>query len=106
MAIDMGTESQTLSVKERTWRVEIFAEAGDDPTVRAHREVVHLDGAGRVVWRERDISMVTRSLSQIATTQFTNGSATVTGGELAALIAAAADSLRQAGIAAASEVTA
>jgi hypothetical protein len=85
--------------------VEIFAEAGDDPTVRAHREVVRIDGDGRVVWREREIPAVTRALSQIAATQFTGGGATVTGGELAALIAAAADSLREADIAAAAEAT-
>jgi hypothetical protein len=47
MSIDLGTESVTLSVTERTWRIEMFTEYGEDPILRSHREKLWLRPDGR-----------------------------------------------------------
>lgn len=67
MSIDKGAE--TLALKERTYLVEIFCEAGDDPIIRAHRETVRLDDKGAVVTRARDIAAVERTLTQVPTSR-------------------------------------
>jgi hypothetical protein len=97
MAIELGDETLTLTKSERTWRVEIFVEHGDDPIIRAHREVVMTDADGKVSSRDRAIPTVERRLSAIAGKTY----AGLTGAELAGAIAAWADGLRQEDIAAA-----
>jgi hypothetical protein len=89
MALDIGTESLTLTVKERSWRIEIFADLGIDPLLRAHREKVWLRPDGSVAHREV-LEPVERRLSTIAAQTFDG----MTGAALAATIAAAADTFR------------
>lgn len=88
MSIDKGAE--TLALKERTYLVEIFCEAGDDPIIRAHRETVRLDDKGAVVTRARDIAAVERTLTQVADKSFGG----ISGNDVAAAIMAWADGLR------------
>lgn len=90
MAIELGTESLTLSVKERTWRVEIFTDVGIDPIVTAHREKVWLRPDGTVADRVV-LPSVRRTLSQVQAEEVTYLDQTVTCAVLAGLIAAAAD---------------
>jgi hypothetical protein len=95
MAIELGIETETVSKEERTWRVELFCEKGEDPTIRAHREIVTLNTDGKVIARDRDVPVVARHLSVIANKSFTFNSKTYTAAELAGVIAAVADTLRQ-----------
>lgn len=96
MAIDLGTESIKLSVKERTWRVEIFTDFGTDPIIRAHREKVWLRDDGSCFQREV-LPVVERRLSEVAKQDFDG----MTGLQLAERIAAISDTLRQEDLAAA-----
>lgn len=106
MAMDLGTETAIVTMQERTWRVEIFCEKGDDPTLRAHREVVSIDANGKVISQDRKITMVNRRLSAMAAQSFTVGGKSYSGAEIAAVIAAVADALRQEDIAAAASAAA
>lgn len=99
MAIDIGTESVALTVKERTWRVEIFCEVGNDPIIRAHREKVWLRPDGSIAQVDRNIHPVERSLAAIAKQDFGGG---MTGLKLAQTIADVADAWRREDIEAAS----
>ena len=105
MSIDLGTETVALAVKERTWRVEIFTDLGADPTIRAHREKVWLRPDGSCAQR-LVLDPVERRLSVIAAQAFKVGAATYTGAELARVIGAVADVLRQEDIAAAAAAAA
>jgi hypothetical protein len=95
MALDISTESVTLAVKERTWRIEIFTDLGADPLLRAHREKVWLRPDGSPAQREI-LDPVERRLSQIAAHSFGG----ITGAQLAGAVADAADALRLEDIAA------
>lgn len=95
MALDIGTESVVLAVKERTWRIEIFTDLGIDPLLRAHSEKVWLRPDGSAAQREI-LSPVERRLSQISVQAFDG----MTGAQLAATIAGATDALRLEDIAA------
>lgn len=90
----MGQKIETKTVKltgeERTWRVEIFCEKGDDPLIRAHREIVQVNAAGEVVQRDRSVGYVDRHLSAIARQKV----AGLTGAKLAETIADWCDTLR------------
>lgn len=99
MAIDQGTETLSVMKSERTWRVEVFCERGEDPIVRAHRETITTTAAGELVGRERAGVTVERKLSAVAAEQI-NGMSCA---QLAAQIAAVADAWRQQDIAAAAE---
>lgn len=64
MAIELGSETLTLTKKARTWRVECETVFGSDYTLTAHREIVSLDQNGKVV--ARDITRpVIRRVSQV-----------------------------------------
>jgi hypothetical protein len=93
MAIEQPETTLTLSGEERTWRVEIFCEKGQDPTIVAHRETIKSDANGNVVTRERGVT-VRRTGSGVATDTITVGNLTITGAQLAAVVAAAADKWR------------
>jgi hypothetical protein len=93
MAIDLGTTTITVSKQERTWRLEIFTEKGQDPSVRAHREMIETASDGTFK-RERSGVTVERSLSAVATETFQIGGHTYTGGEIAMVLAAIADTWR------------
>jgi hypothetical protein len=71
----------------------MFTEKGQDPSVRAHREVIEtaLDGTFK---RERAGVTVERRLSAVATESFEIGGHTYTGGEIAMVLAAIADTWR------------
>jgi hypothetical protein len=92
MAIDQGTEAVTLSAAERTWRVEIFIERGEDALVRVHREIVKTDASGEVVARDRSVGALDVRASEIETTMF----ADLTGAQLYAAIQGWADGLASA----------
>jgi len=96
MAIELGSESPVLTISERTWRVEIFCEAGTDPTIVAHREKIWTRANGTIAQRERLIPQVRRSLSAVASKTVSG----VTGTQLAGLISAWADDLRAEDVAA------
>lgn len=93
MAIEQGTETVTVTVEERTWRVEIFCEKGEDPTIRAHHQTVRSDGNGNVLSIENG-AIVERRSSAIQGDTFTAVGISVTGAQLAELIAQAADQWR------------
>ncbi|MGB6080199.1 MAG: hypothetical protein WBF99_12145 [Xanthobacteraceae bacterium] len=93
MAIEQGAETVTLTVEERTWRVEIFCEKGEDPTIRAHRQTVRSGGSGSVLSVENG-ALVERRSSAIQGDTFTAAGVTITGAQLAGLIAQAADQWR------------
>lgn len=91
MAIDIGSESLTLTVKERTVRTEIFTEFDTDPIVRVHRERVWLNGDGSLHHKDPNWIVTQRTLSQVADVTVED----VTGAQLAVIIAAWADHFRQ-----------
>lgn len=88
MAIHIGTT--TLSINERTHRIELLSPLGRDAELVIYREKVWLDESGNVVRRE-EADKVLRTLAEIADMQI----GSMTGGEMATQIAAAADLLRQ-----------
>jgi hypothetical protein len=100
MAITMGTETVALTIEERTWRVNIETPRGEVPIVTVFREIIRADASGAVVSREVG-PVASRAADAVAADQFTADGVTVTGAQLAALIAQAADQWRQADIAAA-----
>ena len=100
MAIELGNNTLAVTRQERTWRLELFTERGEDPSVRAHREVVRVDGEGNVLARDRGIPAVERRLSVVAAQSFTVAGHTYTAAEIAAVIAAVADTWRHEDIAA------
>jgi hypothetical protein len=103
VAITLDTAS--LTRKEYSWRIEIFAEAGDpDPEVVFHREVRSLDANGALIGAaDRSVAPVRRRLSAVAARSFAtlDGGKTMTGAEIASLLAKAGDDLREEDIAAA-----
>ncbi len=94
MAITQGTETISVTSEERTWRLEIFTEKGQQYSVRAHRETVRTDSEGNILSRERGVT-VERTFSAIATEQFTIAGKAYTGGEVADALSAIADIRRQ-----------
>jgi hypothetical protein len=101
MAINLGTETLDVTKSERTWRVEIFCERGNDPIIRAHRETIWIASDGTLLRSERGVT-VDRSLSQIATESHDG----LTGAQLAGAIASRADFWRQQNIDAAAAAVA
>lgn len=105
MAITLDTAS--LTRKEYSWRIEIFAEADDpDPEIVIHREVRSLNAAGAMVGAlNRSVPPVRRRLSTVTAQSFAtlDGAKTMTGAELASLLTKAGDDLRQEDIAAAAQ---
>lgn len=95
MTINLGTDSGTFTMVERTWRVEMFTDVGTDYVLKAHREKLWLKDDGSIFRREL-LLPVEVSLSQISDATFTAGDLKVTGAQMAALVSAAADTLSQA----------
>jgi hypothetical protein len=88
----------TLTKKEYTWRIQIFAEAGQEPVIEFLRETRLVDAQGNVVGPpDRNVPSVTRRLSQVAARSFAtmDGSKSLTGAELMGLFAKGGDDLRQ-----------
>lgn len=92
MAIDLGSETQTISKQERTWRVNIETPRDTDPTVTVFREKVQTSPDGSVVYENNTIN---RSLSATAEQSFTVNDKTYTTGEIAQVISAIADTWAQ-----------
>lgn len=99
MAIDQGTETLTITTKERTWRINIETAKGGDPTVTVHRETVRTTPDGTIISKE-PCGQVSRLLSVTAAQTFKIGGAVYTMGEIAGVIAAIADAWRAEDIAA------
>lgn len=93
MSIDLG--KQIVTITERTWRIEIETERGDDPVIRVFREKLTMAEDGTVLLRDRDLPVVGRRLSEITDQKVAVGAASYTGSEVAAVIAAMADAFRQ-----------
>lgn len=96
MAIDLGTT--TLTIKERTHRIELLSPVGEDARLVVYREKVWTDDDGNVVRREQ-AGDVRRTLAEIAEMKI----GPVTGAELAGMTSQAADVLRQADLDAAAQ---
>lgn len=94
MAIKQPPKVTTLSVEERTWRVNIETALGTDPVVTVWREAVTTDVDGTVVSRE-PVSTVQRTLSEVYR-QTVNlvGGGTITLAQLSQAIADTADAWR------------
>jgi len=91
MALSLGTDKTPLAMQERTWRVELFCEAGEEARLVMHRETVGLRPDGSVATRSRDVPPVQRTLSQIADQDFDG----MTGAQLAQKLWDVGDALRQ-----------
>lgn len=87
MALDLGTE--TVAIKERTFKVEILTGVGEDPTVIVHREKVWLKD--NVIIRREEVDRAIRTLSQVSSQDFGG----MTGLQLAGAIALAGDTFRK-----------
>ncbi|MBW7968107.1 hypothetical protein [Bradyrhizobium sp. BR 10289] len=99
MAITQGTETIAVTTQERTWRVNIETPIGVDPTVTVYRETVRTAADGTLISRDGGVP-VTRRLSEVAAKSYSIGGKTLTGAEIAGLIASVADTWRQEDIAA------
>lgn len=95
MAIEKGTEMVAVTTEERTWRINILTPKGAMPVVTMHRETIKADAAGAVLAAEQNVT-VTRTAAELAAKSYTAAGVTVTGAQLAALIAEVADVERQA----------
>ncbi len=95
MSIDLGNITKITNLKERTWRIEISSELGEDPTLVARREVVQTDEDGNVISRQRNSPSVIRRLGGIAATEFSVGGVKITGASLALVVAGVVDTLRR-----------
>lgn len=52
MAVDLRRESVTLTVRERTRRIDIIAQSGEDPRIIIRRETLWLKDDGTVYRKE------------------------------------------------------
>lgn len=93
MAIDLGTETPTLNVSDRTTAVYIFIDDNDTIRLEFTREIVRKVG-GQIVHR-RQIRTVTRVQADIAAKQYTAAGATRTGNQILALLNQMSDVERQ-----------
>ena len=58
-------EKRGSVVVRHSWRIEVFSEFGDDPLIKAHRELVEYDAdTGEVLSVKKD-RVVTRSLAEL-----------------------------------------
>jgi hypothetical protein len=105
MAITISTETIAVTTEERTWRVNIETPRGEVPTVTVFREVVRTDAPGAVISRVQGAT-ISRQADAVAEQSFTAAGITVTGAQLASLVAQAADQWRQEDIAAAARTVA
>lgn len=93
MSTIIGTKNVTI--EERTWKIEIMCESGDDPIVRADRETVISTDDGTVLFRDRSARHTERRLSQVADQKFMLGDSAITGLQLSSYIATAVDDFRK-----------
>jgi hypothetical protein len=99
MAIDQGTETIAIKTQERTWRINIETPLGGDPVITSYRETVRTGPDGAVISREASVD-TSRALSDVAAQAFKVGGNSYTTIEIAAVVAAIADTWRQEDIAA------
>jgi hypothetical protein len=90
MATSLGTETSVLTKEERTSQINIVSPKGEDPTITVYRDLVKTDAQG-VIQSAESIAVVKRLGSAVMADSFTAAGATVTGAQLAALIAKAGD---------------
>lgn len=93
MSIMLETTTIQVTKEERTRQIVISTPRGADPTLEIYREKVS-SSDGEVFGTEQ-VGVVTRTLSQVADQSFTIGKTTLTGAQLAVIIAGVADQLRQ-----------
>lgn len=93
VAIEIGTEAVAVTTQERTWRINIETPSETVPAVTVYREVVKSDPSG-VISKMQGIT-VTRQANFVVGDNFSADGITVSGAQLAALIAQAADQWRQ-----------
>jgi len=86
MAIEVGDVTVTVTVSERSWRMEVFADYGVDPLIRFHRERIGVQEDGAVASRAV-LPVIERKLSAVVD-QTVGG---VTGQQLADLLSAWGD---------------
>lgn len=98
MAIDQGTKTIAIASQERTWRINIETPRGADPVVTVFRETVSTDPDGNVIANEKSV-VVTRALSAIADKSYSVGGVSLTGAQIAGIIAGVADAWREEDIA-------
>jgi len=93
MAITKSTTSVTL--QERTYRIEISVPYGQDPDIYAYRANAWIDDKSALIQEQPIEALVHRKASAIQAQQFTAAGVTVTGAQLYALLAAVADTWAQ-----------
>lgn len=91
MAIQIGNETLDVQKEERTYCVEILTDKNTDPVIRARREELWVLSDGTIINRNRNIPVVERRLSEILNKTVLG----LSGLQLAGIIAAWADDLRQ-----------
>lgn len=92
MAKDLGKQTVTVSKQERTWRVEIFCDLGNNPVINFHRQVVLDDGTKKVA-DPTEYRVITRTAKELSEMSVTVAKNTYTGAELGAVISAFGDAL-------------
>jgi hypothetical protein len=100
MALDLGTK--TITVKDRTVLIEFSTPLSGAYSIRIARQKVWLDETGALISSE-NAPDVMRMFADIAAQSFTVGDLTLTGAQIAGLLAGVADLLRQEDITAAVE---
>jgi hypothetical protein len=80
-----------LPAVERSWRIEILANPGEDYRISADRERVSFTPTGAVA-RRLAAKPTSRLLSQISTSEYSYDGITLTGAQLAGLISSIGDS--------------
>lgn len=93
-----GPVTGSLKQVERTWRIQMFLEAGSAPTWEFFREGAWHDDSGSVAFLagDRNIPVVRRDVSTILDKQVTlGGGKTLTVAEINEALAKLADALRQ-----------
>jgi len=95
MSINLGKQKAPAEVVERTCRIDISCNVGEDPRVVAYREIVGLDGEGKLTSRAPDMLVVQRPLSKIAEQEFGD----VNGGQILQRLWDMLDELRKEDIA-------
>lgn len=102
MAIEIGTETISITTQERTWRINIETPFNTVPTVTVYRELVKTDG-NNIISRDQNAAVSQRTADAVTEQKYTALGASVTGAQLAALISVAADTWRVEDIAAEKE---
>jgi hypothetical protein len=94
MSIAIETSTIEVSIEERTRQISISTPKGADPTLAIYRERVSSTSDGTILGIEQ-VGVVERSLTDVAATEFAAAGMTLTGAQIASILASIADQLRR-----------